>query len=193
MSNILMRLPNITHSSLNAGDSSSLKVEGRGSSFASKIKNERLFESRRHSQNYEDVKVRALTARPEFYTRAASWAAESVRTNEVNPRAQTALMRLSMDVLPKQRLNSHEIIMLIKEKVNSSYSSIRQMFQTNDPKGEGTVSKEALARILWNICGYLTSQQINNLLNSVQLAENTSFSFDEFISCFQDTKVKMKC
>ncbi|KAG8578443.1 hypothetical protein GDO81_010493 [Engystomops pustulosus] len=62
------------------------------------------------------------------------------------------------------------------------------MFCNNDPKGQGTISREALTRVLWNLCGFLTTQQINNLLNRLNLSGKLSISFDDFKDCFQNKK-----
>ncbi|XP_067906287.1 EF-hand calcium-binding domain-containing protein 6-like isoform X2 [Heterodontus francisci] len=78
---------------------------------------------------------------------------------------------------------------LIREKLNSSFHTVQRMFQASDPKGAGTVSKEALTRILWNLCGYLNTQQVNDLLGSLGIAGLSRFSFGDFASCFQDTEV----
>ncbi|XP_048405204.1 uncharacterized protein LOC125460992 isoform X2 [Stegostoma tigrinum] len=64
------------------------------------------------------------------------------------------------------------------------------MFQSSDPKGAGTVSKEALTRILWNLCGYLNTQQVNDFLGSLGMAGLSRISFADFVSCFQDAEVR---
>ncbi|KAM8972007.1 EF-hand calcium-binding domain-containing protein 6-like [Pelodytes ibericus] len=98
--------------------------------------------------------------------------------NKENIRAQTAGGRLSVDIIAR-----------IKEKLNNSHTYIQQMFRNNDSKGQLTISREALTRVLWNICGYLNTQQINTLLVRVNLSGQPSISFDDFKKCFQNNKV----
>ncbi|XP_055506484.1 uncharacterized protein LOC129706305 isoform X2 [Leucoraja erinacea] len=78
---------------------------------------------------------------------------------------------------------------LIREKLYSNFPAVRHMFKASDPKGRGIVSKEALTRILWNLCGYLNTQQVHDLLVSLGIAGVSRISFDDFVGCFHDPEV----
>ncbi|XP_040200258.1 uncharacterized protein LOC120932146 isoform X2 [Rana temporaria] len=134
----------------------------------------------------EEAKTRSLT--PRAYTaKSRLWAPEHEKGKE-NMRAKTAGGRLSVDIATTQAYSVNEIISIIKEKLTNSHTYIYQMFRNNDPKGQGTISREALTRVLWNICGFLTTQQINNLLSRLNLSGHSSISFEDFKNCFQSNK-----
>ncbi|XP_030070752.1 uncharacterized protein LOC115477803 [Microcaecilia unicolor] len=181
MSHIALQLPDISLFSVKPDDPSSLRIEGRcnfvGPAFSQKSPKEP-----------PNIRLRMFTAKPALGLRS-SLAADYVQKTEDWSRAQTAMGRLSMDRWSHEKYNINEILTLIKEKINRPGNSVCQMFRNNDPQGKGVVSRQALTRILWNICGFLTSQQINDLLCRLGISGLTSISFDEFTNCFQDTKV----
>ncbi|GCC22429.1 hypothetical protein chiPu_0000816 [Chiloscyllium punctatum] len=131
---------------------------------------------------------RAATAQPHLAGRA-SWSPGFTAGNGNRSRAHTAIGHFSMACSPRQTYDTNKVRALIREKLNSSFQTVQRMFQTNDPKGAGTVSKEALTRILWNLCGYLNTQQVKDLLGSLGMAGLSRFSFADFVSCFQDTEI----
>ncbi|KAM3924797.1 uncharacterized protein RB166_008152 [Leptodactylus fuscus] len=132
-------------------------------------------------------KMRSVTARS-YTSRPRLGASEEKNMNRNSVRAKTTKGRLSLEMSVTQGYSVDEIILIIKEKLSNSHKYIHQMFCNNDPKGQGTISREALTRILWNLCGFLTTQQINNLLNRLHLSGKSSISFDDFRNCF-DNKV----
>ncbi|KAJ7337902.1 hypothetical protein OS493_008061 [Desmophyllum pertusum] len=54
--------------------------------------------------------------------------------------------------------------------------------------GKGNVSREALVTILYHLCGYLTSEQINGLLKRLGLDTHSTISFENFVNHFQDNE-----
>ncbi|KAK1168886.1 hypothetical protein AOXY_G9776 [Acipenser oxyrinchus oxyrinchus] len=182
-------LPNISPSFLKAGHLNAVLIKEKCSFPRQEIKNREIFWNKKSVGDFAHGRLRVCTARANLGEARAHWTQDTGSSSEKNVRAQTAMGRLSMELWPKRKHSIHEIIGLIKEKLHSQLHSVRQMFRANDPKGEGTVSKEALNRILWNLCGYLTPQQVNHVLTRVGLVDHPSFSFDEFISCFLPKKV----
>ncbi|GCB68838.1 hypothetical protein scyTo_0000961 [Scyliorhinus torazame] len=173
MSVTFLRLPNISRTGFRGvPDPLNLLVEGAGSGSGSD-----------HS-----YKARAATAYPHSAVRA-SWSPGFPRGNGERLRAQTAMGRFSMACSPRQTYDTNKVAALIREKLNSSFHTVQRMFQASDPKGAGTVSKEALTRILWNLCGYLNTQQINDLLSSFGMVGLSRFPFADFVSRFQNTEV----
>ncbi|KAE8615064.1 hypothetical protein XENTR_v10008397 [Xenopus tropicalis] len=126
-----------------------------------------------------DRKNRAVTARP-YISYAKTWVPG--HKNKEVIRAHTAGGRHSV-------LDTNEILAIIEEKLNNSHHYVEQMFRNNDPKSKGIVSREALTRVLWSICGHLTTQQISHLLSRLNLTGHTSISFNDFKNCFQKSKV----
>ncbi|XP_051784490.1 uncharacterized protein LOC114660741 [Erpetoichthys calabaricus] len=180
-------LPNISHSFAKARHPAALQIHGKCTFPDQDIPKGELFWSKKDLWKHGEFGPRAATARGDFGLTRASWAAGSIGS-ESNIRAQTAMARLSVDLWPRQNYNVDEIILLIKEKLHTNLHNVRQMFRANDPKGEGKVSKEALTRILWNLCGFLTSQQINSILSRLGLISHSKFSFDDFAACFEVKK-----
>lgn len=66
------------------------------------------------------------------------------------------------------------------------------MFKANDPTGKGTVSREALLRILYSLVGYLTQEQFNKFLKGTGLDGKEHISFDSFVACFKDNETVQK-
>ncbi|XP_043943131.1 uncharacterized protein LOC122814935 [Protopterus annectens] len=164
-----------------------VKVEGESNLSARLPKTARDPEYRKRDQKVGS-KVRALTARPDLAT-GTFLARDSFRKNKEKVHAHTATGKVSPEVPPAEKYSTNELIILIHEKMNSSSRSIQQLFRANDPKGEGVVSKLAMTRILWKICGYLTSSQENKLLYRLGLDEHKNISYEDFFSCFQNKKI----
>ncbi|XP_056430577.1 uncharacterized protein LOC130369397 isoform X3 [Hyla sarda] len=135
-----------------------------------------------------EMKMRSVTTRS-YTARPRLWASEERNMNKDSIRAKTAHRRLSAEMSVTQGYSVNELIAIIKDKLINSHKYIYQMFCNNDPKGQGTISREAMTRVLWNLCGFLTTQQINNLLNRLNLSGKSSISFDDFRVCFQANKV----
>ncbi|KAM4676009.1 EF-hand calcium-binding domain-containing protein 6-like [Discoglossus pictus] len=140
-----------------------------------------------HSQ-YDGVRV-FMNCRGQTQTDTICMILEHKIKSKGNHRAQTAGGCLSVDTSVIQKYSVDELISMIKEKLNNSQTYMQQMFRNNDPKGQGTISREAVTRVLWNICGFLTTQQISSLLNRLKLSGHSSISFNDFKNCFQNNKI----
>ncbi|KAK3602964.1 hypothetical protein CHS0354_016772 [Potamilus streckersoni] len=84
--------------------------------------------------------------------------------------------------------NTHEVREMIKDKLTTGYYGLRHLFRSNDPTGLGNVSREALLRILYTLCGYIPTDQYNKLLKMLNLDGRPTISFDAFVSCFKDNE-----
>ncbi|XP_066561559.1 EF-hand calcium-binding domain-containing protein 6-like isoform X2 [Amia ocellicauda] len=171
-------LPNICKSPLNA----TLNVQGKNNLAAPEKRQGESAWNGRNTWNCGSVVLRARTA--------GAPVAAGLESCEKNLRANTAIGHLSTELWSRKHPSLHEIIVLITEKLRSHLHSVHQLFRANDPKGEGRVSKEGLNRILWSLCGYLSPQQVNSLLNKLGLAGHASVSFDDFTDCFPLKKKK---
>ncbi|XP_072038422.1 EF-hand calcium-binding domain-containing protein 6-like [Amphiura filiformis] len=85
------------------------------------------------------------------------------------------------------RLEVDEIELLLKEKMKKGYYEIRKLFISNDPDGRGTVSRDALARIIINFVGrFVSPKHLNNLLARLGLADKQVIKLEEFYACFRE-------
>ncbi|XP_041352122.1 EF-hand calcium-binding domain-containing protein 6-like isoform X2 [Gigantopelta aegis] len=82
-----------------------------------------------------------------------------------------------------------ELIGVIQDKLTNGYHGLKHMFRSNDPSGQGKVSRDALLKIFYNLFGYITREQFENILRRLGLERLQSISFDRFISCFKDNEV----
>lgn len=89
---------------------------------------------------------------------------------------------------PAHKRTPEELEELIREKLLTRINGLRQSFRSNDPMGKGNVSREALVTILYHLCGYLTSEQINGLLKRLGLDTQSTISFDAFVNHFQNNE-----
>lgn len=80
----------------------------------------------------------------------------------------------------------------VKDKLTTGFYGLRHMFKANDPTGKGTVSREALLRILYSLVGYLTQEQFNKFLKGTGLDGKEHISFDSFVACFKDNETVQK-
>lgn len=85
-----------------------------------------------------------------------------------------------------------EVIEKIKDKLTTGFYGLRHMFKANDPTGKGTVSREALLRILYSLVGYLTQEQFNKFLKGTGLDGKEHISFDSFVACFKENETVQK-
>ncbi|CAH1800191.1 unnamed protein product [Owenia fusiformis] len=92
----------------------------------------------------------------------------------------------------KPKMTSEELEDTLHEKLATGYYGVRQLFKANDPTCQGTVTKEALLRILFTLCGYITPGQYNRFLRFVGLEGKRNISFEDFINCFRDPEEKDK-
>lgn len=93
----------------------------------------------------------------------------------------------ALETSPHKR-TPEELEELIHEKLLTRINGLRQSFRSNDPMGKGNVSREALVTILYHLCGYLTSEQINGLLKRLGLDTQSTISFDAFVNHFQNNE-----
>ncbi|WAR09378.1 EFCB6-like protein [Mya arenaria] len=89
-----------------------------------------------------------------------------------------------------QPRNTQELIEVIREKFGTGYYGIRHLFRSNDPTGKGAVSREALQKILYTLCGYITPDQYTKLLRAMHLEGKTPIHFDTFVQFFKETEDK---
>ncbi|XP_069829252.1 uncharacterized protein [Dendropsophus ebraccatus] len=185
MSETCLSLPRIIFSRGNM-DEASLIIEGQNQLHVrNQINCTQSLDGTRQRILPGEMKMRSVTTRS-YTARPRLWASEERNVNKDSMRARTANGRLSAEMSVTQGYNVNELIAIIKEKLTNSHKYVHQMFCNNDPKGQGTISREALTRVLWNLCGFLTTKQINNLLNRLNLFGKSSISFEDFRVCFQD-------
>ena len=61
--------------------------------------------------------------------------------------------------------SNEQILRVLEDRLRSgNFHSVKKLFRSNDPNGEGNVTKEAFSRILWNLCGYLSPRKIAHVL-----------------------------
>ncbi|KAL4232784.1 hypothetical protein ACF0H5_007471 [Mactra antiquata] len=89
-----------------------------------------------------------------------------------------------------QPRTTQELIELVREKFGTGYYGIRHLFKANDPTGKGSVSREALQRILYTLCGYITPDQYTKLLRAMHLEGKTPIAFETFVNYFKETEDK---
>lgn len=88
--------------------------------------------------------------------------------------------------------SNEEVTEKVKDKLTTGFYGLRHMFKANDPTGKGTVSREALLRILYSLVGYLTQEQFNKFLKGTGLDGKEHISFDSFVACFKDNETVQK-
>ncbi|OCT88732.1 uncharacterized protein LOC108711010 [Xenopus laevis] len=180
MSEISLFLPRIYKSCSKDVDSASLLIEGQRRLFnRSNLSSRESWDCGTMPPAPGDKNNRAVTARP-YISYSKTWAPG--HKNKEAIRAQTAGGHHSV-------LDINELLAIIEDKINNSHHYVQQMFRNNDPKGKGIISREALTRVLWSMCGFLTTQQISHLLNRLNLTGHSSISFNDLKNCFQNSKV----
>ncbi|EDO36810.1 predicted protein [Nematostella vectensis] len=90
------------------------------------------------------------------------------------------------------RRTVEELEELIKDKLTTGFFGVRQAFRANDPRGRGSVSREAFTTILYHLCGYVSPSLVSSLLQRIGVESPSSISFDDFISHFRDNEVVQK-
>ncbi|KAK7480725.1 hypothetical protein BaRGS_00027986, partial [Batillaria attramentaria] len=79
-----------------------------------------------------------------------------------------------------------EIIELMGERLEKGFEGMRQMFRANDPRGGETITKEALLKILYNVLGYIHTDQYQRFLRNIGLSHKDGITFDMFVSRFKE-------
>nr|XP_022293404.1 EF-hand calcium-binding domain-containing protein 6-like isoform X2 [Crassostrea virginica] len=96
------------------------------------------------------------------------------------------------DVTSATPRSHEEVTEKVKEKLTTGFYGLRHMFKANDPTGKGSVSREALLRILYSLVGYLSQEQFNKFLKGTGLEGKEHISFDSFVACFKDNEVRIR-
>ncbi|XP_033740340.1 EF-hand calcium-binding domain-containing protein 6-like isoform X2 [Pecten maximus] len=109
----------------------------------------------------------------------------------IGPKAATARMKKS-DHSSSNSRSQFEVAHMVKEKLSTGPNSLRHLFRSNDPTGQGNVTKEALLRIIYNVCGYISTDQFNKFLKKIGLEGREPISFDLFVSCFKENDAVKK-
>ncbi|XP_069136639.1 EF-hand calcium-binding domain-containing protein 6-like isoform X4 [Argopecten irradians] len=109
----------------------------------------------------------------------------------IGPKAATARMKKS-DHSSSSSKSQFEVAHMVKEKLSTGPNSLRHLFRANDPTGQGNVTKEALLRIIYNVCGYISTEQFNKFLKKIGLEGREPISFDLFVSCFKENDAVKK-
>ena len=85
-----------------------------------------------------------------------------------NPSGNNVKVNRSIPSTPTfQKAEIDEIMILLKERIRTSFHEIKTKFKNGDPDGKGVISKDAFAHILAAILGPskpLSHQQFNKLL-----------------------------
>ncbi|XP_069136667.1 EF-hand calcium-binding domain-containing protein 6-like isoform X9 [Argopecten irradians] len=116
----------------------------------------------------------------------------SIHTDHIiGPKAATARMKKS-DHSSSSSKSQFEVAHMVKEKLSTGPNSLRHLFRANDPTGQGNVTKEALLRIIYNVCGYISTEQFNKFLKKIGLEGREPISFDLFVSCFKENDAVKK-
>ncbi|XP_077865895.1 uncharacterized protein LOC144353142, partial [Saccoglossus kowalevskii] len=198
------RLPVIEHPNARKGDASTLSVRGssRGSLFSPNglgtrtqtfvtvgndgdaqlgLDKSNLPPLRKNDEHGDDV-TDDLKYR---HTRLLTWPPVHTQNGD---RAKTAKGN-NLDIVPRNRYGPQELYEMVKERLTTGYYGLLHLFKSNDPKGQGIVSRCALPRILFHLCGYLTPDQLQILLYRIGLDKKEMISFDDFIGQFRDNEV----
>lgn len=85
-----------------------------------------------------------------------------------------------------------EIVALVAERLEKGFDGMKQMFRTKDPNGGETITQTDLQKILYNVLGYIHTDQYQRFLQNVGLAHKDYISFDVFVSRFKDSEVIKK-
>ncbi|XP_052088413.1 uncharacterized protein LOC127725466 isoform X14 [Mytilus californianus] len=85
-----------------------------------------------------------------------------------------------------------ELTDIVRERLTTGYYGLRHLFRANDPTGQGNVSREALLRILYSLCGFITREQYSKFLKSLGLEGKETIAFDNFVACFKENETVQK-
>ncbi|XP_077999318.1 EF-hand calcium-binding domain-containing protein 6-like [Glandiceps talaboti] len=85
------------------------------------------------------------------------------------------------------RLEVDELEMILREKAKRGFYELRKLFVSNDPEGRGTVSRDALHRIVTTFVGqFIGPKQFNHLMARLKLGEKQVVRLDEFYAAFRE-------
>lgn len=91
------------------------------------------------------------------------------------------------------RADTETLDELIRARLRRDHYAVQQLFKAADPLGFGAVTRTALLKILYTICGgRITIEQLQHLLEKHRLDELTSFTFEKFSAVFRDQQTKLQ-
>ncbi|XP_021340302.1 EF-hand calcium-binding domain-containing protein 6-like isoform X3 [Mizuhopecten yessoensis] len=105
----------------------------------------------------------------------------------IGPKAATSRGKKS-----EHSRSQFEVADMVKDKLNTGHNGLRNLFRSNDPTGQGNVTREALLRIIYTVCGYISTDQFNKFLKKIGLEGREPISFDLFVSCFKENEAVKK-
>lgn len=175
----LPALPVIEHPALRRSDDNNADLQIRGS-------------SREESTTVLEELPDALPPLKTRINQQVSQGHSRVLTWPIGGKGKTNDSNYSAWETPLHKRTPEELEELIREKIVTKVNGLRQAFRSNDPMGKGNVSREALVRILYHLCGYLTTEQINGLLKRLGLDTQSTISFENFVTHFQDNETLTK-
>ncbi|XP_076078355.1 uncharacterized protein LOC143048532 isoform X2 [Mytilus galloprovincialis] len=188
-------MPLITHPMANLGDMTDLSIRGTSSLGLHRQKTDVSFN--RTKQDLGANVRRSTTAverdddgipngRKSCPERILQWPPEYL----VGPKA-TAVKCDDLQFSPA-RDKVLELTDIVRERLTTGYYGLRHLFRANDPTGQGNVSREALLRILYSLCGFITREQYSKFLKSLGLEGKETIAFDNFVACFKENETVQK-
>ncbi|KAK3096739.1 hypothetical protein FSP39_002809 [Pinctada imbricata] len=179
-------LPVIEHPMSRLGNREELSVQG---SARLDMKREKAFAlSPTRSARFRDgPMVPPNSARKSAPERILQWPPEHV----VGPNKQK-LKRSETTFSFSSQKPTEEVHERIKERITTGFHGLKHLFKANDPAGKGTVSREALLRILYSLVGYISQDQYSKFLRKNNFDNKDHISFDEFVSCFKENETVQK-
>ncbi|XP_070545330.1 EF-hand calcium-binding domain-containing protein 6-like [Ptychodera flava] len=119
------------------------------------------------------TKLPVFGARADLQSRAESRASVASRASE---RPDTRF-----------RLEVDELEMILRDRAKRGFYELRKLFVSNDPEGRGTVSRDALHRIVMTFVGkFVGPKQFNHLMARLRLGEKQVIRLDEFYAVFRE-------
>ncbi|XP_019852995.1 PREDICTED: EF-hand calcium-binding domain-containing protein 6-like [Amphimedon queenslandica] len=98
----------------------------------------------------------------------------------------TTVPRIQKHRPPSSTLNPNQLMDVVSDKLKGNgFFIMRNTFNAFDPDNKGTVTREALYRILCNLLGGISQYQYQRLLEKIRLADKKVISFNEFYSRFR--------
>ncbi|KAK2169896.1 hypothetical protein LSH36_6g11010 [Paralvinella palmiformis] len=111
--------------------------------------------------------------------------AEVASRADVQSRISSRLSKASS----QQRLEIDELESILKEKIQNNFYELKKNFKANDPEQKGTVSREALFRILITITNKPINQgQFTRLMDRLGLKDKIAIHYSEFFALFRDVQ-----
>ncbi|VDI48256.1 Hypothetical predicted protein [Mytilus galloprovincialis] len=188
-------MPLITHPMANLGDMTDLSIRGTSSLGLHRQKTDVSFNRtkqdlganvRRSTTAVERDEDGIPNGRKSCPDRILQWPPEYL----VGPKA-TAVKCDDLQFSPA-RDKVLELTDIVRERLTTGYYGLRHLFRANDPTGQGNVSREALLRILYSLCGFITREQYSKFLKSLGLEGKETIAFDNFVACFKENETVQK-